>query len=496
MTYGMRYKRARDIFCLALLFLAACGWLGSQPCPAEHAALAPSSLLRSQQGRHRVWLAHMQMALKKYNQKYYRDARAKRLTTHERLAFEEPVYHFLERELAGMVRIEAAGRQQRLVGERRQYLMIEDQGAAYAYLLLEGRRGWTVMPAESESADSQEDLVVAGVNLTISWQAAIREGKIPSLQIAPDNRIAYRLSKDDLVATDEQLVGPWRMRLNEHRGGRPGAMTALQPHGPDCPFCLLHAGGGMELEKICDIPLEGGRYWRSLFNKNPFAKDGHMIWMPMIGEDLDAREQKLTYQDLLDLFTIGRGESSKNNMFIINSQGSASINHIHMQSLYFPDDVPLAAEMSGWGLFAARPGFKVEFNMEYPAPVLRIDIGDAKSAGIAQALIDAFEAEGIELSMVLRNNKFYIFPREETYMAALPGIKIGALEMMGLFIVTDKNVFSKFGLMGDEDKVRAGLTRMAQPFRKIVPVMRRAIAKASAQRDMLLPSDTPVAASL
>ncbi len=476
--------RLKVFLCLFMAYAALMPAFATNQTPAfQH--LAPPSSTKDHATRLHYLLCILQKVLDDYAQK----------NNHLALTQQEDVLTFLRREL-GPKTLEWFP-QSRLRGDpgmRRLTAMAENVTVELVEVTnARNIHSWVVMPWLSEDpAEDYGPMTVAGTDMTEAWKGIVAAKNIRSLEIR-DGVIVYKPRHagiaGDVPMVDEQMLGPWRKRLNEHRGGRPAALAKLGPHdSKDCRYCTLYADGILQQEIVLDLPVgDGEESSMAIYNATPFAKDGHMIWIPKKNaNELDAREQKVTQPDLARLFKKGNAEICKNHMFIVNSRGAASVNHYHEQSLYFPDNIPLSAEISGWGKYYHWKGHRIEFNLNYPAPIIRLDISGkdpAESAKVAMALIDEFDGKGIELSMVLRNNKFYLFPRSQPESRHLPDMKIGALEMMGLIIMTSRNHYMN---VNQEHQIQSAIADVGIKRSEMIYAMLSALKKLRGYRSRQL----------
>ncbi|MFA5100261.1 MAG: hypothetical protein WC547_05215, partial [Candidatus Omnitrophota bacterium] len=235
-------------------------------------------------------------------------------------------------------------------------------------------------PKQIEGDRDGGDIVVLGQNISEKWRQRVKNSELKTAlgQKDPQGNITYLelgvveicgepmfygLRKDTQGTIIEQLSGKMEetpldngfvIQLNTYRGLRPGVndpkpvgpLSDLKPHDPaTCPFgCQDAAKAGSLRDLVNHNPLGefriNGTLWRAYKQLAPLDARGHFLLVPDVFVNEQIREQKVIAKDLEDVIALAR--DSENVLILFNSRrAGASVNHIHFQGVYRPEQFPV-----------------------------------------------------------------------------------------------------------------------------------------------------------
>lgn len=297
--------------------------------------------------------------------------------------------------------------------------------------------------------------------LKTAWLSAVKNGKIVhdfkvnhetwqfGLKQSGKN-ISYfaknLTKKKDISAKilERKISGTnFHIQFNEFRALRPvtppkhlGAHPCVSEKARDCRFSCQDKKNSLSISQrdILESLKLKNYTWNFYSNAFPYDTTGHFLIIPSKKNRVPHLTQKFDKKlltDVLDLF-----KKTEGLIVIFQSlHAGASVNHFHLQAFFHNRK------------YALESG-KVFNNVldNYPVPAFVYDINKEKNH-IAKA-ITILQAENIPFDIICMNKRVYIFPRNPLHevVSEFPTGPMGAMEIMGKFVTTDKKVYQNFDI--------------------------------------------------
>ncbi len=245
------------------------------------------------------------------------------------------------------------------------------------------------------------------------------------------------------------------VRFNRGRAWRPGAKRRQPGRQPeissawyDCRFdCQVATGPNSGNSLLARDPLARvelpNSYWHGYYNAFPIEAAGHFLWVPVrpLGA-IPHHPQRLTHSFLEDALALAK--MSANTLFFYNSlHAGASVNHIHLQSLAISQKLALERAIARGGLtWYGSAGIPDS----YPATALVF----RQDAGVDDIFpfVDRLQArtEPIPFNLACLPEGVCLLPRniESEVLVELPGDVFGAMEMLGMPVVSSRANYDFF----------------------------------------------------
>ncbi|NEQ54259.1 MAG: hypothetical protein F6K11_29715, partial [Leptolyngbya sp. SIO3F4] len=170
-------------------------------------------------------------------------------------------------------------------------------------------------------------------------------------------------------------------QYNSYRALRPGASHRPIGRQPDisaapedCRFHCQNASHPISL--LRREPLLKAKFkhsnWHAYYNVAPLDKDGHFLWIPADSKTdlLPHSPQRLTLEFLDDAIQIF-SQLTQTILFFNALHAGASVNHIHLQALYYRYPLPIESasivDYKGYSILDDYPVQAIVFSTETPA---------------------------------------------------------------------------------------------------------------------------------
>ncbi|MGD1897369.1 MAG: hypothetical protein ACFB16_10520 [Phormidesmis sp.] len=286
-------------------------------------------------------------------------------------------------------------------------------------------------------------------------------------------------------------------RLNSYRALRPGAIKRSQQHQTDIPadasrcrfYCQdrTHPLSLLRRSPLLSVPLKH-YIWNAYYNVAPLETTGHFLWIPTQRSDaaqndaarggikpenntLPHRPQQMTpaiVEDDVQLFSQLSGQLSSQlfgqlstSVLSFNAlQAGASVNHIHFQSIYSHQPLPIAiartTEYNGYQLSANYPAQSAIFSPTQPLDTLLL-------------YIEKLQKAYIPFNLAMLSEKIFVTARTKNNIS-LPnfsGEGYATLEICGAILVTDRAAFEAVTAA----LVERALHETTLPARKIIDAL-------------------------
>jgi hypothetical protein len=243
---------------------------------------------------------------------------------------------------------------------------------------------------------------------------------------------------------ERKLVGTnFTIQLNEFRGLRPsnkpqsiGPQSAPSDKIQDCRFACQNKKNSLSLSTrpiLEKIKLKNYT-WNFYTNAFPYDTSCPFIIVPNIKNKLSLVPQIFNSKLLTD--TLSLCEKSKGLIVLFQSlHAGASVNHFHLQAFFHNKKYALDAAT-----------IKNHILEDYPVPAFVYTI-KKENDKIIKA-INILQNEKLPFDLISANNKAYIFPRHPLHeiVSEFPHSPLGAMELMGKFVTSDKKIYQKFNI--------------------------------------------------
>lgn len=294
-----------------------------------------------------------------------------------------------------------------------------------------------------------------------SWRSLVQAGKIMSVaELSDGSKLRYGVvlheatgmcveyceGNDAAASARAGSINGYEVILRASRALRPPAapnFAALPPH--DEAVCSL-CSGPLRLAlrpAIAYAELPSGRCWDVHYNIAPIEPNGHFLLVPDISLPGSRRAQRLLAPDAVDLWHINEACSGGKNMcFVFNSPNAgASQNHIHAHAWVFETPYPItrarAIEGTATSLMAGAVRACV---LDWPASVIRLSGTSAEEVGAA--IFQLCEMAPVHnVAYIGKDTFFFARSAEGEVSDAVPNLKVGAMQLLGLYVVDENQQF-------------------------------------------------------
>lgn len=328
-------------------------------------------------------------------------------------------------------------------------------------------------------------------NLSNAWFSAVRAGKIANeFETSEKHRVQFGLTVEDsgiayfaknlttgspIPATVEERTIPgtaFRIQYNGYRALRPGGNPRSAGKQPDIPGeagqCRFYCQDPTQpLSMLRRDPLAqvalAHHLWSAYPSAVPFEKQGHFLWIPAVVDGtrtvLPHRTQHLTRPLLEDLLTLFRRSESM--LFFFNAlHAGASVNHIHLQSVFYGERLAIEtaqrspSKVAAVGLLMGEGASGLVFDREVAAEILF-------------APVDRLQSNDIPFNLILVGDRIFLIPRSADHevVPEFAGGVVASMELAGKIITNDRAVFESI----NRPSIAAVLGKVTLPVGEVLP---------------------------
>jgi len=258
---------------------------------------------------------------------------------------------------------------------------------------------------------------------------------------------AYNLTKDKKITAqiiEKSIPGTnFKIQLNEFRALRPvhepkelGPQPDIQASAHDCRFHCTDNKNSLSIKRRAILStLKLKNYsWNFYSNAFPYDSNGHFLIIPTKNSRLAHYKQAFDKKLLLD--TLELIKKTDGLIIIFQSlHAGASVNHFHLQAFFHDKKCAL-----DYGVVKDN----VLDNYPVPAFVYRSGKEDKQ----VQKAIEILQEEKVPFDLISLKKNIYIFPRNPDHevVSEFPQGVIGAMELAGKFVTTDKKTYQNFNI--------------------------------------------------
>jgi len=297
--------------------------------------------------------------------------------------------------------------------------------------------------------------------LKSAWADAVKSGKIVhdlkvkdelwriGLKQSGKNIInfAENLSKKKPIAAkilERKVKGTnFTIQLNEFRALRPGHEAYHLGTRPEISAkakdCRLFCQNKKNSISICNrtplLQVKQKKYtWNIYNNAFPYQTTGHFLIVPSVKNRISHWPQQFDASLMEESLAL----IAKMPQMIVVFQSlhaGASVNHFHFQAFFHDKKYALD--------FASVKNNILE---DYPVPAFVYKLGSGNKHIEKAVLI--LQQENVPFDLIFLNKQAYIFPRNPDHevVAEFPNGVIGAMDLIGHIVTTDKDVYKNFDI--------------------------------------------------
>jgi hypothetical protein len=259
---------------------------------------------------------------------------------------------------------------------------------------------------------------------------------------------AENLSRSQAIpgAVEEKPVGGFICQFNGYRALRPGGghrplgrQAGISAEPAQCRFYCqdrTHALSLLNREPLLQVQLPHFT-WNAYYNVAPLEKNGHFLWVPVdaTAARLFHAPQVLTLDFLED--AIALSQRLDDTIIFFNAlHAGASVNHIHVQSIYQSQPLPIEAA-------PIAPYRQHPLLADYPAQGWAF----ARNAPVEPLFdcIERLQTAAIPLNLILLGNRRVLVARnpEHEIVSEFPGGVLAALDLCGKIITVDHQAYAQ-----------------------------------------------------
>jgi len=278
---------------------------------------------------------------------------------------------------------------------------------------------------------------VGGIDVTREWVDLVKkkEGSEGFPLCYKEGNIDWQ----EGAKTETKNVGDFRVSYNPARAKRPGSSVTQSQSKQECLFCKLELGFPNEQPWNELLRYKG---FKILANPFPIVKEGHFTIIPVSEEHIP---QELTQEYIQ--FALELVRDSQNLFLAFNSWINAEENwsagatqpHFHFHGFYKGKE-QLPIERAGKRKIGEKNGVEI-YEIVFPSQGIMLKGKDPKALGeVLWNCIEKLKSEGLNYNVVFFKDEVYLFARQKEGEGPLE--KIGALEMLGWFIISKENIFN------------------------------------------------------
>jgi diadenosine tetraphosphate (Ap4A) HIT family hydrolase len=237
--------------------------------------------------------------------------------------------------------------------------------------------------------------------------------------------------------TETKNVGIFRVSYNPARAKRPRSSVSQSQSKQECLFCKL----GFPAEHPWNELLRY-RGFKILVNPFPIVKEGHFTIIPISEEHIP---QELTPKYIE--FALELVRDSQNLFLAFNSWINAEENawraratqpHFHFHGFYRGEE-QFPIEKVSTEKVKEENGVEI-YNIKFPAHGIMLEGENPRALGeVLWNYIRELQSLGFNYNVIFFKDKVYLFGRKKEGESPLQ--KVGALEMLGWFIISDEGIF-------------------------------------------------------
>jgi hypothetical protein len=323
----------------------------------------------------------------------------------------------------------------------------------------------------------EDGLIVNEVEAAISdrenrWNAGDRLNVGVRLHDGKAEYFAANVTTGQLIeaAVEERFIEGtgFLCQFNGYRALRPGGERTHLGRQPDISAtpadCRFYCGyPERPLSLLTRRPLSQLSlrhwHWNIYYNAFPFDVSGHFLCVPAAmgdsGFTLRHFPQKLTSDFLEDLLFL---RTKLPLMFFFSSlHAGASVNHIHIQSVFHRSQLPLErAECIAYRGFTVLTGYLAEafvFSASAPAEALH-------------ECVARLEQQDIPFNLLVVGEKVFLFPRnpEHEVVEEFPGSVLAGPDLAGKIITTDRAAYEH----ADRGRLQDAFSKACISARKLI----------------------------
>lgn len=256
-------------------------------------------------------------------------------------------------------------------------------------------------------------------------------------------------------------------QFNSYRALRPGGkrrQIGRQPdisgNASDCRFFCQDSSQSLSLlnrKTLTEVSLKHF-VWYAYHNVAPIEKKGHFLWIPVPKkfprDQIQHLPQMLSFELLEDMVCLF--QKLDNTILFFNSlHAGASVNHIHFQSVYHEQTLPIEVAPTiakqSWHILNSYPFGGVVFT---------------KHCDIEKLLqwVNYFHTTEIPFNLVMLGERIILVPRNPDHEIVLefPGDTIAALGVCGKLITIDRDTYENI----NSNRIETAFQKMILPIEK------------------------------
>lgn len=260
-------------------------------------------------------------------------------------------------------------------------------------------------------------------------------------------------------------------QFNSYRALRPGGrrrqlgrQTDISSAVDDCRFFCQNSSQSLSLlnrEPLAQVSLKHF-VWNAYHNVAPLEKEGHFLWIPIqktqATDHIPHFPQSLSLEfleDIVDLFQ----KLDETILFFNSLHAGASVNHIHFQSVYHQQTLPVeiapTISKNSWNILDFYPFAGVIFPKDCDVNRLWQWVAN-------------FQENKIPFNLAMLGERIILVPRnpEHEIVSEFPGDSIATLGVCGKLVTVDRETYTNI----NSQNVESAFNKMIRPLEGLIPL--------------------------